>query len=103
MGSEFKRMPAVEKKISGLDERDIRVSIRGAVIASQDQTIILDDGSAKIKASFDSPINQDLKMARVIGRVIPFENGLEIHGEILQDMSKLDIDVFKKLSSINRL
>ncbi len=101
MPQEFKRMSAIEKKISGITEKDIRVSITGAVVDSQDEMLIIDDGSGKIKVSFNSPPNlAEPKIVRVIGRVMPFENGLEIQGEILQDMSKLDIDVFKKLSSI---
>ena len=100
MAQEFKRLPAIEKRISEISDKDIRVSIRGVVIDSEERTVVVDDGSGKVKATFDEVQTDYPKIVRVIGRVIPFENGIEIQGEILQNMEKLDLDVFKKLTSI---
>ena len=38
-------------------------------------------------------------MVRVFGRVIPVENGFEMQGEIVQDMSQLDIELHRKVES----
>lgn len=104
MPQEFKRAPSIERRISEITDSDVRIRVTGTVIEASDQSIFLDDGTGKIKATFDllQPVEVN-KVVRVIGRVIPFENGVELHGEILQDMQKLDIDVFKKLQSIKNL
>ncbi len=100
MAQEFKRFPALEKKVSEIRESDVRVCISGFVVDHQDQTLILDDGTGKIKITLDTQLANIPKAARVIGRVIPFQGGVEIHGEIVQNMENLDLDVFKKLTSI---
>ena len=35
-------------------------------------------------------------IVRVFGRVIPIEGGVEISGEILQDMSNVNMELYKK-------
>ena len=105
MPQEFKRSPSVERKISEISNTDIRVRILGTIIGTENQSVILDDGTGKIKASFEFPIGETnpKNLVRVIGKVVHSENGIEINGEILQNMEKLDLDVFKKLSSIKIL
>jgi len=103
MPQEFKRMPAIEKLIADVDQKDIRVRVLGTVIDRQDNTLVLDDGTGKIVATFDDPVDvKERKLVRIIGRVMPVDGGLELRGEIVQNMEGLDIDVFKKLSSINK-
>ncbi len=112
MPQEFKKYPSTEKKISEIKDSDIRIRVIGTVLEVQDQSIILDDGTGKLKATFEMPINTSpQKLVRIIGRVMPAEgnlpisgdiaqHGIEIRGEVLQNMDKLDLDVFKKLQSI---
>ncbi|HLD41394.1 MAG TPA: replication protein RepA [archaeon] len=100
MSQEFKRFPAVEKSIADIEERDVRVRVTGTVIDNQGNTCVLDDGTGRISVTFDTPLELKAKLVRVIGRVMPFENGVELRGEIIQNMEGLDLYVFKKLSSI---
>ncbi len=103
MAQDFKRMPAIEKDIIEITEKDIRVKITGTVVDVQDNVVILDDGTGKVKATFNNPVQANIQTAvRIMGRVIPLESGVEIQGEILQNMEKLDIDAFKKLRSIKK-
>ena len=89
--------------IVDVNQKDIRVRVLGTVIDRQDNTLVLDDGTGKIVATFDEPVNvKERSLVRIIGRVMPVDGGLELSGEIIQNMEGLDIDVFKKLSSINK-
>ena len=96
-----RRLPSVEKKISDIGQEDVRVKIMGTVIDKQKDRVVVDDGTGKVSVVFDRPIDTNLNQtARIFGRVIPVENGFEIQGEIFQDMSKLDMELFKKIESI---
>jgi len=97
-----RRMPSVERKISGIKPEDIRVRVMGTVIDKQGNKLVIDDSTGKIEAVFEEPVNTELnKMVRVFGRVIPIEDGFELQGEIIQDMSQLDLELHKKLEGID--
>jgi len=94
-------LPSVDRKISEIKEDDIRVRVLGTVIDKTDKSIAVDDGTGKITANFEESINTELKqMVRVFGRVIITAEGPELQGEVLQDMSKLDMELYKKVSEI---
>jgi len=64
----------------------------------------LDDGSGKIKIFTDATnvidnlnINQFI---RIFGSIIPVENDIEIRADIVQDLSGLNIDLFKKTKEL---
>jgi len=105
-GQEFqRRLASAEKKISDIKPDDIRVSVTGTVIDKQDdRVVVIDDGTGKVNVTFDDPealktvnLNQ---LVRIFGRVIPMEKGFELQGDILQDMSKLDMELKKRVESI---
>ena len=97
----LRRMPSVFRNISEIKPEDIRVSVLGTVVDKDGETIILDDGTGQIRATFYDETNAaPNQLVRVIGRVMPLENGVELQGEILQDMTGLDIELFKKINSI---
>ena len=96
-----RRMPSVERRVSEIKPEDIRIRVLGTIIDKQENKLVLDDGTGKIEAVFDEPVNADLKkMVRVFGRVIPIEDGFELQGEIIQDMSQLDLELHKKVESV---
>lgn len=93
----------MEREISGIRPEDIRVTVLGTVIdKNADATrLVLDDGTGKVNIVSDSPLQGQLnQMVRVFGRVIPLENGVEIQGEIAQDMSQLDLALLKRMKSL---
>lgn len=100
-----RRLPSKEKRISDVKPDDIRVSVTGTVIDKQDDGIVvIDDGTGKVNVAFDDPeaakgveLNQ---LVRILGRVMPVENGFELRGDVLQDMGKLDLELRKKIESI---
>ncbi|MEM5812404.1 MAG: replication protein RepA [Candidatus Aenigmatarchaeota archaeon] len=97
-----RRIPSVERRISDIMAEDMRVSLIGTVIDRQEDSIILDDGTGKITVGFDIPVNVEIdQLVRVFGRVIPIENGFDIQGEIVQDMSKIDRNLLKKIRELS--
>ena len=103
MPDEIRRFPAVKRQVVGINETDVRVSVIGTIIDKQDDFIIVDDGTGRVKISAkDLPFGQT-QMIRVFGRVMPTPDGIELQGEIFQDMSKLDLVLFKKLEKLEAL
>jgi len=93
-----------EKRIIDLDEMDSKVRIMGFLVDKKENTIVLDDGSGKIKIFTDATnvidnlnINQFI---RIFGSIIPVENDIEIRADIVQDLSGLNIDLFKKTKEL---
>ena len=97
-----RRLPSVERKISGIRPEDVRVKILGTVIDKNGGRLVVDDGTGKIEVVFDGPVDVQVnQLVRVLGRVIPLEEGFELQSEILQDMSLLDMELLKKVESAN--
>jgi uncharacterized protein YdeI (BOF family) len=96
-----RRMPSVERRISEIRPGDMRVRLVGTVVDRQENRIVLDDGSGRVNVSFGfSPQANPKQFVRVFGRVIETGNGLEVDGEIVQNMEKLDKDLYKKINSL---
>lgn len=105
MAEEFqdfqKRMPSVEKRVSDIRTDDIRVSVIGTVIDQAEGRIIIDDGTGNVSVTFEGPVGiKNGKIARIMGRVIPMEGGIEIQGDVLQDMTGMDMELKRKVDKI---
>jgi hypothetical protein len=95
----------VKKKIEEINpDTDLKVKIMGFVVDKKDDTIILDDGSKKVKVFVDDPsivermnINQ---LIRVFGSTLPTDEGFEIKADATQDLSNLNINLFKKVEEL---
>ncbi len=94
----YKRASAQLKRIADIEpEKDIRVQILGRVIDKSDGTLVVDDGSAKAEIITDDNSAETGDVVRIFARVLPLEEGYELRGEIVQDMSQLDMDLYKKV------
>ena len=76
----------------------------GFVVDKKEDTIVLDDGSGKVKVWVDAPesienlnINQ---LVRVFGSILPTGNGFELKADAIQDLSGLDINLYKKVEEL---
>jgi hypothetical protein len=95
------RLPAKERAISQIASGDVRVSIVGTVVASDGSVISVDDGTGRIDVSFeDSPAASSGQQVKVIGRIVPTGDGMELQGEALQDFSGGDVRLWKKVSCL---
>jgi len=96
-------LPAKEKSIKEINKSDVRVRILGTVIDAKDNMIVLDDGTGKVNVIFRENVNvKDHQTVRIFGRVMPTENGFEIEGEIIQDMSGIDINLYRKTIKLEK-
>jgi hypothetical protein len=104
MPEEFqRRLPSVERAIAEIRPDDIRVSVIGTLIDKNKEgtRFMVDDGVGKIAVGVDSPVKAEMnQLVRVFGRVIPLENGSELQGDIVQDMSALDMGLFKRVKGL---
>jgi hypothetical protein len=83
---------------------DSKVKILGFVVDKKDDTMILDDGSGKIKVFVDmSGLMEKIKinqLVRVFGSTLPTEDGFEIKSDAIQDLSNLNINLYKKVQEL---
>lgn len=95
----------VKRKIEEINpESDLKVKIMGFVVDKKDDTVVLDDGSKKIKVFFDNTaivekmnINQ---LLRVFGSILPTDEGFEIKVDAIQDLSNFNINLYKKVEEL---
>lgn len=102
MEQQIRRQPSIEKQIKDLTKDDVRVAITGLVISKNENSFFLDDGTSQIPVSVqDSEKMRKAKgYVRVFGRLMPFEEGFELQGEIIQDFSKIDKALHKKVREL---
>jgi uncharacterized protein YdeI (BOF family) len=95
----------VKKKIEEINpETDLKVNIMGFVVDKKEDTFILDDGSKKIKVFMDNPVIAERinvnQLVRVFGSTLPTDEGFEIKADVVQDLSNLNIDLYKKVEGL---
>lgn len=95
---EFRRQPAVIKKIAEINEKDIRVRISGIVLDSSNGMLIVDDGTGRAEIVSEIAA-KDGAFVRAFTRVIPLEGRYELRAEIVQDLSAADRMLYKSIYS----
>jgi hypothetical protein len=98
-----KRNPAIERRIAEVKKDDIRVALIGTIIEKDKSinAIVIDDGEANIRVLLPEDIFERFEagqLVRTIGLVAPALEGdeKEIRGEIVQDFSKLDKELYRE-------
>lgn len=94
------QQPFKEKFIKDLSETDFKVAVSGVIVSKNENTFLLDDSTGQITVSI---INQGIpsyEYLRVFGKIMPYENGLELQAEIIQDLSKIDKEMHKKVKEV---
>ena len=96
-----KRATAIEKKISQITKDDVRVAIIGTIVELDNSicSVMVDDGESTIRVILPEEQFEKCepgKMVRVIGLAAPALEGdeIELKGEIVQDFSKLDKNLY---------
>jgi len=95
----------VKRKIPEINpEIDLKVKILGFVVDKKENTLMVDDGSGKVSVFVDEAslldnvnINQ---LIRVFGSTLPTEDGFEIKVDAIQDLSNLNINLYKKVEEL---
>ncbi len=107
-----RRKPFQERWINELSDQDLqqRVKVIGSILdiksdPDQDQIqAILDDGSGHVRVVINHPISYKTgNQIRVFGILSKTERDeYIIDAEIIQDMTKLDIDLYKRVQNVKR-
>ena len=95
---ETRTPPYKDVVIKDITRDDFKVNISGMVIKTKEGSFVIDDstGEALVLGETSSDF------VRVFGRVVPYENGFEIHAEIIQDYSTIDKELLKKTKELLR-
>ncbi len=102
----MKRAPASERCIKDIRAEDFRVRILGIVVGrdAANNSVLIDDGTGRALAIFpDAESMGNLsegKRVRVIGKVKPGSTP-EVEVEVVQDMSKLDMDLYTQVKQVS--
>ena len=97
---EYKRRVAVEKRICDLTPEDSRVAVIGTVVSIDEESLLFDMEDSTGMLTVILPSNELMKhikigsLVRVIGLILPFEEGVELRAEIIQDFSELSPELF---------
>ena len=85
-------------------ETDFRVKIMGIVVDKKDDTIVVDDGTDKVKEFVDLPSILDKvnvnHLVAVFGATIPTDLGIDIKANVIQNLTGLDINLYKKVEEL---
>ncbi len=99
-----RRAPARPKNIEEIDPRDdIRVRVIGTVLSLDEDSFSLDDGTGTVEVFLEDEKMEDLEenqRVRVFGRVLPTPDSFEIQGEIVQDFSDVDPELYSRIKKV---
>ena len=99
-----RRAPARPKNIEEIDPKDdIRVRVIGTVLSIEDDSISLDDGTGTVEVFLEEEKMEDLEenqRIRILGRVLPTPDSFEIQGEIVQDFSDVDPELYDRVKKV---
>ena len=76
------------------EEKTIEKSLKS--LSFCDEVLVIDDGSAKVEVTTEQPAEFG-DVVRIIARVLPLETGYDLRAELTQDMSKLDMELYRKV------
>lgn len=93
------RPPFVEKNIHDLTRQDINVAVSGMIINKGEGGFVVDDGTSQIQVLHNANV-QEQKYVRVFGRILPFEEGLQLQGYFIQDLNRINKELHKKVKSM---
>jgi len=101
---DFHRTPAVPARIKNLNEREMqRVSIIGTIVSKNSElySFVLDDGETSVLVLTNN-IDEFEKLSegqfvRVMGKIWGEKEEIEIQAEVVQDFSKIDKELYKKV------
>lgn len=99
-----RRAPAIPREVEDIEPKDdIRVRVVGTVISVDEDSVTLDDGTGKVEVFLQEEDIDELEESqrvRVLGRVLPTPDSFEIQGEVVQDFSDVDADLYDRVKKV---
>ena len=91
----------IEKQINKLSVNDGMVCLAGIPIIVNDSLLIIDDGTANINVFLpDSFIEKQSKFIRAFGKVLEIDGKLALQADFIQDLTGIDIALYKKVKQL---
>ena len=90
--------PFAEKFVKDLKIEDLKVAVSGIIVNRTENSFLLDDGTGQIRV-----IGENLPVyeyVRIFGNLTNLDEGLVLQAEIVQDLSKIDKNLHKKIKSM---
>lgn len=101
---QMRRAPARPMEITEIDpQNDIRVRVIGTVLSVDEDSISLDDGSGSVEVFLEEEQIKTVEegdRVRVLGRVLPTPDSFELQGEIIQDFSGVDPELYDRVKKV---
>lgn len=89
-----------EKMVKDVNESDTKIAVSGYVVSREEHSIVIDDGSGEMPVFFDQLEVPEGKYLRVFGRVISHEEGIQVQADLIQDLSTMNYELYKKMLSL---
>ncbi len=97
---DFRRFVTEEKKISEILPQDIRISIIGNVLKKEKDSISVEDETGNLDIIFDEEKLKKVEKGNKV-RIIAKVSENSINGESIQNFSKFNYDLYKKIKEKN--
>ena len=101
---QMRRAPARPKNVEEIDpQNDIRVRVIGTVLSLDKDSISIDDGTGNVEVFLEDEQMEDLKEGqriRILGRVLPTPDSFELQGEVVQDFSEVDPELYDRVKKV---
>ena len=88
-----------EKFIKNLSKEDVKVALSGLIVSKGDGKVIIDDTTGTISAEVETTLDVN-DFIKVFGVLLPYEEGFEVQGHFIQDLSNLDVEKYIKVKSL---
>ena len=91
--------PYEEKDISELNESDENVAVVGTVVSRDENGFVVDDGKKSLQVIMENKAENN-SYVRVYGKVVSSGDDLILYGEAVQDISKIDKLLYRKVKKM---
>ena len=88
-----------EKFIEKIEKEDIKIAVSGIIVSKDSGKIVIDDTTGTIPIEIETTLGIN-KFVRIFGVLIPYEEGFEIKGDIIQDLSEIDHEKYVKIKEL---
>jgi len=99
--ADIRRAAFKEKFVKDLDFTDFKVSVSGSIVNLSEGGFLMGDGTGEVYVNISGMENPAVKnekdLVRVMGRIMPYENGFEIQADIIQDLNGADMGALKRI------
>ncbi|MEM4330375.1 MAG: hypothetical protein QXY64_04425, partial [Candidatus Bilamarchaeaceae archaeon] len=82
---------------------DFKVKVVGLVVDKTDSSIVIDDGKGKVKIFLEPEMIEKIdihQLVAVFGTTIPSEKGFDLKADVIQDLTGLDLNLYKKVEEL---